>query len=106
MDPLLDIAFPEFISLVNQKRIGDLKKLILNSTKVLGIASIFLGLLIFFFSKDIIELFFGSDYLEATMTLNLLILAALINNISYWITPLILAMNNPKYLLVQTILLY
>ena len=103
MDPLLDIAFPEFISLVNQKRIGDLKKLILNSTKVLGIASIFLGLLIFFFSKDIIELFFGSDYLEATMTLNLLILAALINNISYWITPLILAMNNPKYLLVQTI---
>ena len=74
MDPLLDIAFPEFISLVNQKRIGDLKKLILNSTQVLGIASIFLGLLIFFFSKDIIELFFGSDYLEATMTLNLLIL--------------------------------
>ena len=48
-------------------------------------------------------MFFGSEYLEATKALNLLIFAALINNISYWITPLILAMNNPKYLLVQTI---
>ena len=104
MDPLLDIAFPEFILLVNQKRLGDLKKLILNSTKILGLASISLGLLIFVFSHDIIKLFFGPEYIDATIALNLLIFAALINNISYWITPLILAMNNPKYLLVQTIL--
>tara|TARA_B100001248_G_scaffold59056_1_gene40319 strand:+ start:138785 stop:140083 length:1299 start_codon:yes stop_codon:yes gene_type:complete len=104
MDPLLDIAFPEFILLVNQKRLGDLKKLILNSTKILGLASISLGLLIFIFSHDIIKLFFGPEYIDATIALNLLIFAALINNISYWITPLILAMNNPKYLLVQTIL--
>ena len=61
-------------------------------------------MLIFIFLHDIILLFFGREYIDATIALNLLIFAALINNISYWITPLILAMNNPKYLLVQTIL--
>ncbi len=103
MDPLLDIIYPEFISLVNKGRTKDLKKLIFNSTKILSIISIIVGSLIFILSEEIIIIFFGSEYINSAFALNLLIIAALINNASYWITPWILAINKPKYLLFITI---
>ena len=100
MDPLLDIAFPEFISLVNEGRLNDLIRLIGKSTKILGLISLALGAVLFVLSEEIITLFFGVKYIAAHTALSLLVIASLINNISYWITPAILALGKPRYLLI------
>ena len=100
MDPLLDIAYPEFISLVNKGRLNDLIKLIARSTKILGLISLAVGAVLFILSEEIITLFFGIKYIEAHTALSLLVIASLINNISYWITPAILALGKPRYLLI------
>ena len=100
MDPLLDIAFPEFVSLVNQGRLNDLIRLIGKSTKILGLISLAVGAVLFVLSEEIITLFFGVKYIAAHTALSLLVIASLINNISYWITPAILALGKPRYLLI------
>ncbi len=100
MDPLLDIAFPEFVSLVNEGRLNDLIRLIGKSTKILGLVSLGVGVVLFVLSEEIITLFFGVKYIAAHTALSLLVIASLINNISYWITPAILALGKPKYLLI------
>ena len=100
MDPLLDIAFPEFVSLVNEGRLNDLIRLIGKSTKILGLISLAVGAVLFVLSEEIITLFFGVKYIAAHSALSLLVIASLINNISYWITPAILALGKPRYLLI------
>jgi len=100
MDPLLDIAFPEFVSLVNEGRLNDLIRLIGKSTKILGLISLAVGAVLFVLSEEIITLFFGVKYIAAHTALSLLVIASLINNISYWITPAILALGKPRYLLI------
>jgi len=100
MDPLLDIAFPEFVSLVNKGRLNDLIILIGKSTKILGLISLAVGAVLFALSEEIITLFFGVKYIAAHTALSLLVIASLINNISYWITPAILALGKPRYLLI------
>ena len=100
MDPLLDIAFPEFVNLVNQGRLNDLIRLIGKSTKILGLISLAVGAVLFVLSEEIITLFFGVKYIAAHTALSLLVIASLINNISYWITPAILALGKPRYLLI------
>tara|TARA_B100000927_G_scaffold289837_1_gene287252 strand:- start:482 stop:1789 length:1308 start_codon:yes stop_codon:yes gene_type:complete len=102
MDPILEIAYPEFVILVKEKKLADLQKLIFNSTKILGIASLTIGSIILLFSKNIISIFFGVDYLDASSALVLLIIAGLINNLSYWITPAILSFNKPRVLLIMS----
>jgi O-antigen/teichoic acid export membrane protein len=100
MDPLLDIVFPEFVNLVNEGRLNDLIRLISKSTKILGLISLAVGAVLFVLSEEIITLFFGIKYIAAHTALSLLVIASLINNISYWITPAILALGKPRYLLI------
>jgi O-antigen/teichoic acid export membrane protein len=56
------------------------------------------------FSNQIISLFFGSQFIEATLSLKILVLAMLVHNLAYWVNPSILSSGNAKFLTITTLL--
>lgn len=104
MDPVLEIIFPELVKLYSEKNFKLYKRLIIDSTKILLIVSAVLGIAIFMFSNQIISLFFGSQFIEATLSLKILVLAMLVHNLAYWVNPSILSSGNAKFLTITTLL--
>jgi O-antigen/teichoic acid export membrane protein len=103
MDPLLEIIFPELVRLYSEKNFETYKRIIFDSTKLILLVSLGVGGVIFYFSNSIIILFFGEQYVEAVLALQILIMGMIIHNTAYWVNPSILSSGNPKFLSIITI---
>jgi len=104
MDPALEIIFPEFVKLNAEKDFQNYKKVIIESVKILVLSSLIVGSGIYLFSSEIIELFFGAQYINAESALFILIIAMILHNGGYWINPSMLALGKAKYLTIITII--
>ena len=103
MDPLLEIIFPELVRLYSEKNFETYKRIIFDSTKLILLVSLVVGGVIFYFSNSIIILFFGEQYVEAVLALQILIIGMIIHNTAYWVNPSILSSGNHKFLSIITI---
>ena len=102
MDPALEIIFPEFVKLNAEKDFQNYKKVIIESVKMLVLSSLIVGSGIYLFSSEIIELFFGAQYINAESALFILIIAMILHNGGFWINPSMLALGKAKYLTIIT----
>ncbi|MBT3445365.1 oligosaccharide flippase family protein [bacterium] len=104
MDPVLEIVFPELVKLEAEKDFKNYKKIIVDSTKLVSISSIIIGLTIFIFAPNIISIFFGEQFLDSESALKILIFAMIAHNASYWVNPSMLSLGRPDYLSLLTII--
>ena len=69
---------------------------------MLVLSSLIVGSGIYLFSSEIIELFFGAQYINAESALFILIIAMILHNGGFWINPSMLALGKAKYLTIIT----
>ena len=88
-DPLANAAFPQFSQLVVAKRKQEIKTMIIKIEKIISIPASLLLMAVFFIRKEIILLFFGSEYLPAADIFFVLIIVASVMAVFFWNLPLI-----------------
>ena len=104
MDPVLEIIFPELVKLYSEQNFELYKRIIFDSTKILLIASVTLGVIIITFSNQIITLFFGPQFIKSVLSMKILVIAMIFHNLAYWVNPAMLSSGNPKFLTIITVI--
>jgi O-antigen/teichoic acid export membrane protein len=95
IDPIYEAIYPEFVRTVTKKALGNLKTLILESTKSLGVILVPLSIAFIVFADSIVKVVFGGGYLAASSALRLVSIAVLLNQMTFWINPAFLAFGKP-----------
>jgi O-antigen/teichoic acid export membrane protein len=95
MDPLYEVIYPELVKILSLNALKDFKSLLKYLTKNLIKATIPAAVIILLFSDQIINLVFGKEYLPSSNTLRIVTVAVVISQLTFWITPALLALGRP-----------
>ena len=93
--PLYESIYPEFIKIKSQNILNTIKPLIKKMTITFLKIGIPLAILIIFFSDMIIEVVYGKSYLPSANALKIIAVAAVIDGLTFWNAPVLLAMGKP-----------
>jgi O-antigen/teichoic acid export membrane protein len=94
-DPLHQAIYPELVRISKSEGLTDFINLIRYSLKTLLKFTIPLSIIILILAEQLINIFFGKDYLAATNTLRVITIAILISQLSFWINSALLAIGKP-----------
>jgi len=94
-EPLHLAIYPELVRISKSEGLTDFISLIKYSLKTLLKFTIPLSIIILILAEQLINIFFGKDYLAATNTLRVITMAILISQLSFWINSALLAIGKP-----------
>ena len=94
-DPLHQAIYPELVRIYKSEGLTDFINLIRYSLKTLLRFTIPLTVIILLLAEQLINIFFGRDYLAASNTLRVITVAALISQLTFWINSALLAIGKP-----------
>jgi O-antigen/teichoic acid export membrane protein len=94
-DPLHQAIYPELVRISKSEGLTDFINLIRYSLKTLLKFTIPLSIIILILAEQLINIFFGKDYLAATNTLRVITIATLISQLTFWINSALLAIGKP-----------
>lgn len=92
-DPLVTSIYPQLCDLYNERKISQIKRMIIRLTLLAVIPSSIFFLIAMFFNEWIMVTIFGNDFRMAGETFYLLTGASLIGAILFWVQPLLQAIN-------------
>ncbi len=94
-DPLYEAIFPKLVSLSTLNLYGRLVEMIKFSVGSLLKFIVPILIITLLFTEQLIGLIFGEQYLTAANTMRILAVAALFTGLTFWLTPLLLAIGRP-----------
>ncbi len=94
-DPLHQAIYPELVRIYKSDGLTDFINLIRYSLKTLLKFTIPLTVVIFIFPEQLINIFFGREYVAASNTFRVITVAALIAQSTFWINSALLAIGKP-----------
>lgn len=94
-DPLYESIYPELVRMSGLRAIKDFKNLLRYATRTLVKFTLPLAALIFIFADTIINIVYGQEYLPATNTMRVIVLAVATAQINFWVNPVLLALGRP-----------
>jgi len=95
IDPLYEAIYPELVKINSSNALKDIKTLVKDITKHVATIIVPITLIVIIFSEPIIKLVFGTDYLPASNALRIIAAAVVIARLTFWINPVLLAMERP-----------
>ena len=95
VDPLYEALYPDLVKIKTLNALREIQNVIKHITKKLMLIIIPIIVIIIIFSELIVKLIFGTDYLPASNALKVIAAAILIARMTFWINPLLLAMEKP-----------
>lgn len=95
IDPVLEAIYPELVRISSSGAMRDFLTLVRHSTVGMSFVLIPVAVVITVFPEEILRLIFGGDYAPAAFTLRVLAIAVLINQLGFWINPVLLALGRP-----------
>lgn len=93
--PLYESIYPEFIKIKSQNVLKSIKPLIMKMSVSFIKIAIPLAILIIVFADIIIEAVYGKSYLPSANALKIIAIAAVIDGLTFWTVPVLLAMEKP-----------
>lgn len=88
-NPLTNAIFPQLSQLIADKKMREIKIMIIKFIKIFSVPSIVSLFLVFLFKEEIINLIFGTEYLPAANIFFVLMIVSVVMSISFWNLPLI-----------------
>ncbi len=95
VDPLYEAIYPELVKIKANHSVDDIKKVVIDTTKKLSMILIPVAVIMIIFAELIIHLVFGTAYLPAVNALRIIALAVVVARITFWINPVLLALEKP-----------
>ena len=95
MDPIYEAIYPELVRISTLNALKDFKRLVKYSTKNLIKFTTPAAIAVLIFANPIMSLIFGKEYLPAANTLRVVTVAVLISQLTFWVTPTLLAFGRP-----------
>jgi O-antigen/teichoic acid export membrane protein len=92
-DPLVTTIYPQISQLVSQKKFNDLKTMLIRISKLTTIPLTIISVIVFIFKANIIILFYGNEFANASNTFFIHFIGAAQSAIFFWALPLIQSMN-------------
>lgn len=109
VDPVYETIYPKLVSLKEQRSLDRFTEIMKYSLSTMMKFAVPVALLVVIFAEFIIDLFFGAQYLPASNTMRVLTIAIVINHLTFWINPALLAVGKPgkrSVLEIMTALIY
>jgi O-antigen/teichoic acid export membrane protein len=94
-DPLHQAIYPELVRISKSEGLADFINIIRYSLKTLLKFTVPLTVIILLVPEQLINLFFGRNYVAASNTFRVITIAALISQLTFWINSALLAMGKP-----------
>jgi O-antigen/teichoic acid export membrane protein len=95
IDPLYEALYPDLVRIKALNGLQEMKDIIKLITKHIMLVAIPIIAIIIIFSDQIVGLIFGKEYSAASDALRIIAGAILIARITFWINPVLLAMEKP-----------
>lgn len=95
VDPVYETIYPKLVSLREQGSSERFFSVVKYSLATLMKFALPLAIIVVVFAGNIIEVFFGSEYVPASNAMRILTVAIIINHITFWINPVLLAVGKP-----------
>ena len=93
VDPLYEAIYPKMVEMISRKTYDDLKNIIDYAVKNLFKFTLPVGAVILIFAGYILDIIFGQEYVTAANTMRVIAVGAIVNQLAFWISPVLLAMN-------------
>ena len=93
--PLYEAIYPELVRISSLNALKDFKKLLKFSTKNLTKFIVPIAIIALIFADQIINIIFGKEYVPASNALRIVTLAVVINKLTFWVNPVLLAFGRP-----------
>ena len=93
VDPLYEAIYPKMVEMITRKTYDDLRNIINYAVKNLYKFTLPVAALILIFAGYILDIIFGQEYVTAANTMRVIAVGAIVNQIAFWISPVLLAMN-------------
>ncbi len=94
-EPFYEAIYPELVRISSSDSLKGFKSLLKYSTKSLGKITIPLAMLVILFAEQIIRLAFGEQYIPSVNTMRVVVVAALILQLTFWTGPALLSVGRP-----------
>lgn len=94
-DPLYQAIYPELVRIFNQNALEDFLYLLKYSLRILLKFTIPLAIITLIFTDQIIISLFGKEFLPAVNALRIITVAIVISQLTFWISPALLAIGKP-----------
>ncbi len=95
VDPVYEAIYPRLVTIATARSLEDFKELVKYSSYTLMKVLIPLAVGIVVLAEYIIEFFFGKQYVPAADTMRILAIAVVINHLTFWVNPALLAVGKP-----------
>jgi len=92
-DPMYESIYPKMVEMINRKTYNELRDIIKYSVKTLYKFTLPVAVIIIVFAVFILDLIFGQEYVAAANTMRVIALGAIVAQVSFWISPVLLAMD-------------
>ncbi len=91
--PATRAIYPALVSLEERLSYSVFRQLVSYSMRVLAKFFVPVGALFFIFAEQIIEIFFGSEYVPAAKAMRIIVVAEVVLNLGFWINAVLLALG-------------
>ena len=91
--PFTGALYPALVRLEEQHSYADFRKVISYSTKLLLKIAVPVGVVSFIFADEIINIFFGAEYIGAANAMRIIVVAELLSGLSFWVPGAFLALG-------------
>lgn len=95
VDPVYETIYPTLVSLKEQRSVEKFTGVLKYSLSTMMKFAIPVGVIVIIFADYIIGVFFGTQYIPASNVMRVLTVAILINHLTFWINPALLAVGKP-----------
>ena len=92
-DPLYESIYPKMVEMMNRKTYDELRGILKYAVKTLYKFTLPVAAVILVFAGLILDLIFGQQYVGAANTMRVIAIGAIVGQVSFWISPMLLAMD-------------
>lgn len=95
VDPVYEAIYPKLVSLKEQRSLERFREILKYSLSTMMKFAVPLSVVVIIFAEFLIHLFFGDPYIPAANAMRVLTVAIVINHLTFWINPALLAVGKP-----------
>ena len=92
-DPVYESIYPKLVEMINRKTYDELRDIIKYAVRNLYKFTLPVGAAIILLAGFILDIVFGQQYVSGANTMRVIALGAIVAQVSFWISPVLLAMD-------------